>query len=152
MSEKSVSPIKAELAKMMNQALKLEHAAYIQYLAHAEKINGLYSEAVTARLKEIASDEMKHAEQFRNMIGTYLQAEVTMDTALTHQAKDLEKILEINLQDEKAAIDFYKKIYSKVIQHKAELQYEFETLEHELRHIIIDEQEHLVELTQLLDK
>jgi len=145
------SPIKAELIKMMNQALKLEHAARIQYLAHAEDIHGLYSESVIARLKEIASDEQKHEGMFRTMISDYLQGEVTMDLAPTHPAKGIDKILTVNLADEKNAIDFYKKIYKKIIDNKAELQYEFETLEHELRHIIMDEQEHVVELTQLME-
>jgi rubrerythrin len=146
------SPIKAELIKMMNQALKLEHAARIQYLAHAENISGLYSESVIARLKEIASDEQRHEGMFRTMISDYLQGEVTMDLAPTHPAEGIDKILTVNLADEKNAIDFYKKIYKKIIDHKAELQYEFETLEHELRHVIIDEQEHVVELTQLMEK
>lgn len=146
------SPIKADLVKMMNQALKLEHAARIQYLSHAENINGLYAEPVIERLKEIASDEQKHEEMFRTMISDYLQGEVTMDLAPTHPAKGIDKILTVNLTDEKNAIDFYKKIYKKVTDHRAELQYEFETLEHELRHIIIDEQEHVVELTRLMEE
>jgi rubrerythrin len=146
------SSIKDDLVKMMNQALKLEHAARIQYLAHAEDISGLYSEQVIARLQEIASDEQRHENMFRRMISDYLQGEVTMDLAITHSAHGIDKILTVNLADEKHAIDFYKKIYRKIIDNKAELHYEFETLEHELRHIIIDEQEHMVELTRLLEK
>ena len=143
--------IKAELVKMMNQALKLEHAARIQYLAHSEDIHGLYSEPVIERLKEIASDEQRHETMFRRMISDYLQGEVTMDLGPTHSAEGIDKILTVNAADEKKAIDFYKRIYQKIIDHKTELHYEFETLEHDLRHIIIDEQEHLVELTRLME-
>jgi rubrerythrin len=150
MSDKS--PLKDELIKMMNQALKLEHAARIQYLAHAEDVNGLYSESVIARLKEIASDEERHEGMFRTMISDYLGGELTMDLAPTHAAHGIDKILTVNLADERNAIDFYKKIYKKIIDNKGELQYEFETLEHELRHVIIDEQEHVVELTRLLEE
>lgn len=142
--------IKEELAKMLNKALELEHAARIQYLAHAELINGLNSEPLIKRLEEIASDEQKHEEKFRNLIANFAGGEPVMSLAETHQAKEVTKILEVNLKGEKDAIDFYKEIYKKVVDNKKELPYEFETLEHEIRHVIIDEQEHVVELSILL--
>ena len=73
-----------------------------------------------------------------------------MSLAETYKAKELKKILQVNLKGEKDAIDFYKKIYQKVMDNKKNLQYEFETLEHGIRHVIIDEQEHVVELSLLL--
>jgi bacterioferritin (cytochrome b1) len=152
-SEEEVFPMdktKDDLVKMLNQALQLEHAARIQYLAHAELIKGLGAEKLIERLKEIASDEQKHEEQFRNLIGDYLGGEPAMSLAKTHTAKDIKNILEVNLKNEKEAIDFYKQIYQKVIDQKKNLQYEFETLEHEIRHVIIDEQEHVTELSLLL--
>jgi bacterioferritin (cytochrome b1) len=142
--------IKEDLVKMLNQALELEHAARIQYLAHAELIKGLGAEKLIERLKEIASDEQKHEEQFRNLIGSYLGGEPAMGLAQTHKAKDIKSVLEVNLKNEKEAIDFYKQIYQKVIDNKKDLKYEFETLEHEIRHVIIDEQEHVTELSLLL--
>jgi bacterioferritin (cytochrome b1) len=144
--------IKEDLVKMLNQALELEHAARIQYLAHAELIKGLGAEKLIERLKEIASDEEKHEGQFRKLIGDYLGGESTMGLAETHRGKDIKSILEVNLKNEKEAIDFYKQIYQKVIDQKKNLPYEFETLEHEIRHVIIDEQEHVVELSTLLGK
>jgi bacterioferritin (cytochrome b1) len=145
-----MADIKKELITMLNRALELEHAARIQYLAHAELVNGLGAEAIVERLKEIASDELKHEEKFRNLIGSYLGGEPTMGLAETHRAKDVKKILEVNLKGEKEAIDFYKQIYQKVIESQRDLQYQFETLEHEIRHVIVDEQEHVVELSLLL--
>jgi len=145
-----MADIKKELITMLNRALELEHAARIQYLAHAELVNGLGAEKIIGRLKEIASDELKHEEKFRNLIGGYLGGEPTMGLAKTHQAKDVKEILEVNLKGEKEAIDFYKQIYRKVIESQRDLQYEFETLEHEIRHVIVDEQEHIVELSLLL--
>ncbi len=142
--------IKEELIDMLNQALRFEHAARIQYLAHAELISGSYSERIIERLKEIASDELKHEEKFRNLIGSYLGGEPTMEMEKTNKANEMKEILEINLNNEKSAIDFYKSIIRKVYDNKESLQYEFETIEHELRHIIIDEQEHITELTLLL--
>ncbi|EKE01684.1 MAG: hypothetical protein ACD_21C00072G0007 [uncultured bacterium] len=142
--------INEELVTMLNQALRLEHAARIQYLAQADLIKGLNSEAIIERLKEIAGDEAKHEEKFRTLITSYLGGEPTMELAPTHKANTTENILKVNLQDEKAAIDFYKQIYAKIIESKESFPYSFETLEHEVRHIILDEQEHVTELAALL--
>ncbi|MDD5593497.1 MAG: ferritin-like domain-containing protein [Candidatus Margulisbacteria bacterium] len=142
--------IKEELVKMLNQALELEHAARIQYLAHAELIKGQTAEKIIERLKEIASDEQKHEGIFRELIGNYLNGEPVMTLAPTHRANETVAILEVNLKGEKDAIDYYKQIYQKVTDNKKELPYEFETLEHQIRHVIIDEQEHVTELSLLL--
>ena len=147
-----MSDIKKELVEMLNRALELEHAARIQYLAHAELVTGPGAEKIIDRLKEIADDEKEHEDKFRNLIGSFLGGEPTMALAETHEARDQKQILEVNLKGEKDAIDFYKQIYNKVVENKKELQYEFETLEHEIRHVIIDEQEHVAELLLLLGK
>ena len=145
-----MAEIKKELAGMLNRALELEHAARIQYLAHAEMIKGINAEALITRLKEIASDEQKHEELFRELISAYLGAEPVMSLAETHQAQEPKEILKVNLKGEKDAIDFYKQIYQKLLDNKKSFQYEFETLEHQIRHVILDEQEHVVELSLLL--
>jgi len=150
--EEQMADVRKKLAEMLNKALELEHAARIQYLAHAELIDGLCAEKVIERLKEIASDEQKHEGMFRDLIGGYLYAEPSMRLAETHRADEVKDILKVNLKGEKDAIDFYKQIYKTVIDNKEQLQYEFETLEHEIRHVIIDEQEHVSELILLLGK
>lgn len=142
--------IKEQLLKMLNQALKLEHAARIQYLAHAELVKGAGAEKIIERLKEIASDEKEHEETFRGLIAGYLGGESTMGLAETFEAKSTKEILEVNLKGEKEAVDFYKQIYEKLIENKDSFPYEFETLEHGIRHVIMDEQEHIIELSLLL--
>lgn len=144
--------VKGELIEMLNQALKLEHMARIQYLTHAKLVAGPYSEKLVERLEELASDEAEHESKFRKMISDYLGGVPSMDKAEGHLGDGVESIININLHDERAGIDFYKKIYRKVIEYKDELPYEFDALEHELRHIILDEQEHVVELKALLAK
>jgi bacterioferritin (cytochrome b1) len=145
-----MADIKNELITMLNQALRLEHAARIQYLAHAGLIKGLNAEPIIERIKEIAGDEAKHEGKFRELISSYLGGECTMEIAPTHKAKTTDAILKVNLKDEKTAIDFYKQIYAKIIANRESLQYCFETLEHEVRHIILDEQDHVTELSTLL--
>ena len=140
---------KAELAKTLNQALELEHAARIQYLAHAEQAT---TPAVIARLKEIAGDEKNHEDVFRGLIAGYLDAVPSMGMAETHPAKTAQEILEVNLKDEKHAVDFYMGILKKIGEMREELKYEYFQLEHQVRHVIIDEQEHISELKLLLEK
>ncbi|NLO91119.1 MAG: hypothetical protein GX410_03895 [Elusimicrobia bacterium] len=147
-----MSDIRKEVISMLNRALELEHAARIQYLAHAEKIKGLGSESLIGRLKEIASDEQKHEEKFRTLICAYLGGDASMKLAETFEADGPQKILEVNMKGEKDAIDFYKKIYQKIVENKKEFPYEFERLEHELRHVILDEQEHVTEIAALQGK
>lgn len=146
-----MTEIKEELVKMLNRALELEHAARIQYLAHAELVKGLGAEKIIERLKEIASDEEKHEGKFRNLIGNYLGGEPSMGLGETHRASGTKEILEVNRKAEKVAIDFYKEIHQKVIDNKISLRYEFEMLEHEIRHVITEEQEHVAELSTLLE-
>jgi bacterioferritin (cytochrome b1) len=146
-----MADVKKELIEMLNRAVELEYAARIQYLAHAEKIKRVNSGPLVERLKEIAGDELKHEEMFRNLVCNYLDGEVSMKIEKTYDANNIKQILEVNLKGEKDAIDFYKQIYKKVIEAKQDLQYEFETLEHEIRHVIIDEQEHVVELKNLME-
>lgn len=141
---------KKQLIEMFNDALELEHAARIQYLAHAEEIVGLDAEPIIARLREIADDEKKHEEMFRNILGDYLGVTPTMCMAETHCAKTTKEILETNLKDERHAVDFYEKIMDKLKDTKKELKYEYYHIEHALRHVIIDEQEHIAELKILL--
>lgn len=135
---------------MLNHALELEHAARIQYLSHAERIDGIKSEPIIDRLKEIAGDELEHEELFREMIGGYLNGVPSMKMDETREAEETRDILDINLKGEKEAVDFYMGIMDELKKCKEDLKYEYFALEHSLRHIIKDELEHISELKQLL--
>lgn len=139
---------KETILKMLNHALELEHAAFIQYLSHAEIVDGENAEPIINRLKEIAEDEKKHQEQFRKLIGI-LGGVPSMNIAETHSAKTLKEILEQNLKDEKLAVDTYRKILEELKKEKGQGYYDY-ILEHEIRHILMDEQEHITELELLL--
>ena len=141
-----------ELIEMLNGALELEHAARIQYLAHAEQVDGLNAEPIIARLKEISDDEKKHEDVFRELIGAYLDGIPSMSMGETHPAKTVNEILEINLRDERHAVDVYTEIMEKLRDMREELKYEYLRLEHAVRHIIMDEQEHISELKLLLGR
>jgi rubrerythrin len=145
-----VAKQKEELIKMLNRALELEHAARIQYLTHAQLISGSNSPFIIARLQEIAKDEQGHESKFRTWISNYLGSEPTMNLAETHRSQNTNSILRINLKQEKDAVAFYKQILEKIQSAREHLPYEFETLKIGILQIIVDEQEHIVELRQLL--
>jgi bacterioferritin (cytochrome b1) len=73
-----------------------------------------------------------------------------MGMAETHSAKTINEILKVNLKDEKHAVDVYMGILEKINEMKGELKYEFFQLEHNIRHVIMDEQEHISELKLLM--
>lgn len=141
-----------QLIDMLNDALRLEHASKVQYLTHAEHIKGLDAEKLVERLHEIANDEEGHQTTLRKLIDNYLGGEPTMEMAATEAAYDVKAILEVNLQQEQDSIHLYRKIYHYILQNKSNLLYTFETLEQAIRYIIINEQEHIVELLLLLNR
>jgi len=143
---------KEELVKLLNQALELEHAARIQYLSHAQIVDGINAEPIISRLEELAGDEKKHEDNFRELIGSYLGGVPSMRIAETHAAKTATEILETNLKDEMHAVDVYTGILDKIKAMKDELKYEYFQLEHTVRHVIQDEQEHISEIKLLLGK
>ena len=140
---------KQKLIELLNKGLQLEHQAAAQYLSHATLTAGETADALTERLEEIAKDEEEHAGLFRKCL-EMLGATPDVKMAPGHEAKDNVSILKVNLKDEKDAVDFYRTIQAELKATKDELPYEYEYIEHKLRHIIMDEEEHAMELKTLL--
>lgn len=140
---------KAKLIELLNKALELEHAAEAQYLSHATLLTGETADTIAARLTEIAGDEHKHAELFRSCL-EMLDAAPSMKMAPGHPATGTTQILKTNLKDERDAVDFYRTIMAELQKSRDELKYEYEFIEHKVRHIIMDEEEHALELRTLL--
>lgn len=139
---------KESIIQLLNHGLELEHGAFVQYLSHAEVMEGTDAEPIISRLKEIANDEKGHQEKFRALIGD-LGGVPSMGIAPTHPAKGVKEILETNLKDEKEAVDTYRRILEELKKEKGKGYFDF-LLEHEVRHILMEEQEHISELELLL--
>ncbi len=140
---------KARLIELLNRGLELEHQAEAQYLSHATLLAGEAAASIAARLTEIAGDEHKHAGMFRECL-EILDAAPSIKMHEGHPAAGTAKILKTNLKDERDAIDFYRTILAELQKSRAELPYEYEFIEHRVKDIIIDEQEHALELRTLL--
>ena len=140
---------KARLIELLNQALELEHQAEAQYLSHATLLSGETADTITERLTEIAGDEHKHAGLFRDCL-EILDAAPSIKMHEGHPATGTKNILKTNLKDERDAVDFYRTIIAEIQKSKAELPYEWEFIEHKVRHILMEEEEHALEIRTLL--
>ncbi len=140
---------KTKLIELLNQALELEHQAEAQYLSHATLLVGETADTIAARLTEIAGDEHKHAGMFRDCL-EILDAAPSIKMHEGHPAAGTKQILKTNLKDERDAVDFYRTIIAEIQGSKAELKYEYEFIEHQVRHVIMDEEEHALEIRTLL--
>ena len=132
-----------ELIAALNGMLEQEHACAIRYATHAAIIAGPYSETVATRLKEIATDELLHAEKLRDRV-LALGGKPSMGVSVDDlkPATTLDTILRVNIAEEQGAIEGYTAILEQVPISNVIL---FQTLQE----IIRDEQEHLEELDGL---
>src|SRR3989338_5539529 len=94
-----------ELIDMLNKALEMEHQANIQYLSHAEVIDGINCEPIIERINEIANDEKEHAKKLMTLIGYFLDGVPAITIAKARPASTITQILKTNLEDEKGAVD-----------------------------------------------
>jgi len=130
-----------KLIDLLNKALSMEYQAIIQYKTHAEMIAGQDYEPIVARLKEIAGDEEKHAEKLRTRIAMLGGTPETVPAKVT-LADEIPQVLKINIGAEREAVEIYRQILP--------LCKGNEILEHAIRHILIEEEEHTEEIAQLL--
>lgn len=132
-----------QMIDALNKMLAQEHACAIRYATHAAVVSGPYAETVMARLKEIGTDEVGHAEMLRDRI-VALGGTPTMDISKADlkPAQDLATILSVNIAEEKSAISHYSEILETIPESNAIL---YQTIQNILR----DEQEHLEELENL---
>ena len=135
---------KDQIVKLMNDGLEMEYASQIQYLTQAAITSGPYAEGLIARFKEIASDELEHAEILRSRIAA-LGGVPTTRVGQIQIHKDSLQAVKINLKYERDTVDFYRKILN-LIPHDEVILYEA------IEHILQDSQEHVEELERLVGK
>jgi len=132
------------LITLMNEGLEMEYASQIQYLTQAAITKGPYAESLIARFKEIASDEMEHAEILRTRIAA-LGGVPTTRVGDIQIHKDSLQAVKINLKYEKDTVEFYRKLLN-LIPHDEVILYEA------IEHVLEDSQEHVEELERVAGK
>ena len=133
-----------KLIELMNEGLAMEYASQIQYLTQAAITRGPYAEGLMARFKEIAGDEMEHAEILRTRIAA-LGGTPTTKVGEIQVHKDSLQAVKINLKYEKDTVEFYRKLLN-LIPHDEVILYEA------IEHVLQDSQEHVEELERLAGK
>ena len=136
---------KAELIKLLNKDLELEYSAAIQYIQHGAVMTGAEYGDIIKEIKIHATEEIQHAITLADQID-YLGAVPSIDVAKILTSKDNIEMLEQDLAGEKDAIERYKMRIE-----QAENLKEF-ALSGQLRNILAMEQEHAMDLMQVLGK
>jgi bacterioferritin len=99
---------KDELIEILNQSIARELAVSIQYMWHHIMATGIQSAEVTDIFKEVAIEEMKHAEKFAERLD-YLGGVPTTKPSPIITGGSVEKMLQDDMKAEEEAISLYKK-------------------------------------------
>ena len=125
---------KDKIIEALNKDLTMELAAIIQYMWQHVMATGMESPAFREKMKEVAIEEMRHAETFAERI-VWLGGVPSTQAAHIHVGGSLDKMIDANIKGEREAIDTYKSQLDLVrddpVTHKM------------LVEIIQDEEEHL---------
>jgi bacterioferritin len=134
-----------DLRKMLNEAIAMELQVCIQYMWQHVQWQGVDAFTVQPALKEIAIDEMKHAEAIAERL-YYLGDKPTTAPTPIFVGDTLKEMLEQDVKDEEGAIAHYKEIVK-----RAEAEGDVVTA-HMFREILTDEEEHHDTFTSLLER
>jgi len=99
----------AKLLGMLNQAIAAELQASIQYMWQHVQWKGVEHYAVSDEFKEIAVDEMKHAEKIAERLW-YLGGKPTTQPSPISVGEKLEEMIGFDVKAEMEAINMYKEI------------------------------------------
>ena len=135
---------KSKVLKLLNQALAMEYATVIRYFTQAAVMSGPYSVTIGNKFKDLAAEELRHTEELRNRI-VALGKKPTTDVADIEVGNRLNKMLDINIAEEKDAINIYKQLMKLVPKEESLVLYE--TIED----ILCEEQKDLEELERLME-
>ena len=99
----------AKLLEMLNQAIARELQVSIQYMWQHVQRKGVKHYAVSEGFKEIAIDEMKHAEKIAERLW-YLGGKPTTKPNPIFVGNTLDEMIEFDVKAELEAINMYKEI------------------------------------------
>jgi bacterioferritin len=134
------------IVSVLNNALAHEYACQIRYLTHAALMTGPRSELAAEKLMEMAEDEERHASKLRHRIaalgGRPVMIAIPGDR---FSAETPAEMLEVDLEEERKAIDVYYSLLGMVAGERDDL---YDIVEEMLE----DEQDHMKELEQLKEQ
>jgi bacterioferritin len=141
--EQETAISKDELIDLLNEDLAREYQAIISYVVYSQVLKGAQYMKIAAELEIHAAEEMSHALLLSRQIDYLGGMPVTTPMAVKTSAK-AEDMLRFDLQNETETIKHYRQ---RVRQ--CEALGEFALAEH-LRKILVQEQDHQIELANAL--
>lgn len=134
-----------DLIEMLNGDLSREYQAVIAYVVYSQVLKGAAYMKIAAELEKHAAEELKHALVIAKQID-YLGGTPTVVAAEVTLSDDAEELLRLDLDNENETIRNYRQ---RVRQ--CEALGEYAMAEH-IRQILVDEQEHQIDLATALGK
>jgi len=133
-----------KLVELLNEAIARELQVSIQYIWHHVMATGMRSPEIKDRLKEIAIQEMAHAEEIAERLD-YLGGVPTTKPAPIEVGGSLREMLQDDMKAEEEAIALYRKII------KQAMEEEDFTTKRLFERILADEEGHHDEFQTLLE-
>lgn len=138
---------KDAIIEKLNTALEMEYSAAIAYWTHAAVVGGSTSELFAARMKEIAADEVEHAEKLRErIVARGGRPSTKLSDLRIRTSRAAGPLLKDELAEERRAVGQYAELLELA---RAEKRRDYR-LVHALYEIIEEEQHHIEELSRLL--
>ena len=134
---------KEELIRGLNDDLAREYKAIIQYVVFSSTLKGAEYGDIADQLKLHASEELAHALEVARQID-YLGGDPTVTVKDAEYSEDSKRMLEIDLKQEQETIKNYR---DRIRQAERYGEY---ALSEALRDIIVQEQDHEIDLKDAL--
>jgi len=132
-----------EMARLLNEDLAGEYQAVIAYIVYSQVIKGAAYTAIAKELRVHAAEEMEHALKIAQQVD-YFGGMPTVTPKSVKTSNDAKQMLRFDLENERITIANYRERIK-----QAEAMGEF-ALSETLREIILQEQEHEIDLCNAL--
>ncbi len=136
---------RGRLVELLNEDLAREYQAVIAYVVYSQVLKGAQYMAIAAELEKHAAEELAHALVIARQID-YLGGMPTVTPKPVKTSEDAEAMLRFDLENENETVRNYRE---RVRQ--CEALGEYAMAEH-IREILVQEQEHQIDLATALGK
>jgi bacterioferritin len=142
-SNASSNVTREQLIAALNEDLSREYQAIISYVNYSQAIKGAAYMSIAKELEKHAAEELSHALIIANQID-YLGGDIGVTPKQVRTSDKAEDMLRFDLQNEADTIRAYRERVE-----QCEALGEYAIAEH-IREILLDEQEHLIDLATAL--
>src|SRR5438552_1087843 len=132
-----------QLVELLNEDLAREYQAIIAYVVYSQVLKGAAYTDIAGELEKHATEELAHALKISRQID-YFGGMPTVSPKDVKTSEDAKQMLQFDLENERVTIQNYRERIR-----QADAMGEF-ALSEVLREIIVQEQEHLMDLADAL--